>query len=454
VSDILAIDVGTTVFKMGVFTSKLEKKCESSRSYQVNIYDEVKTDIEPEKWWQALRDCCTEQRKFLSSVGVISFSVTTPSLVPMAEDGTALGPSILFLDGRSHQQAKEIRERVGEETFLRETSNLPVSGGASICSILWIRKNQPEIWAATAKFGSANTYMIKRLTDQWAVDPSTQSFSGLYNTARNDLTWNKDILALSEIPEAKLPPLLQSYHKAGEILPEVARELRLPKYCNVLCGGNDALLGALAGGLTSPGDIHNVCGTGEGTLVCIGVPVSSRSFNLRCHVIPNLWIIMFMLQTGGKAYEWFHSVFCQDMTKDQFFNDYIPFVLDSFFGSEDLDSLEASLPEYVPFLQGSRYTTEQLTASFSGLKLETTREKILLSLIRGNAVYQGQFLREVASLVKLGPKVMVTGGGAKIRGILRAKKRWTGDFEYQYQDQSALLGAAILGQFYQTKRYP
>jgi hypothetical protein len=55
--------------------------------------------------------------------------------------------------------------------------------------------------------------------------------------------------------------------------------------------------------------------------------------------------------------------------------------------------------------------------------------------------------------VKLGRKVMTTGGGAKIRGYLQAKKRWTGDFEYEYQDQSSLLGAAMLGQFHQTGRY-
>jgi hypothetical protein len=62
-------------------------------------------------------------------------------------------------------------------------------------------------------------------------------------------------------------------------------------------------------------------------------------------------------------------------------------------------------------------------------------------------------IREVADLVKISRIVMTTGGGAKIRGFLEAKKRWKGDFEFRYQDQSSLLGAALLGQFYQTKRY-
>jgi sugar (pentulose or hexulose) kinase len=451
--DILAVDVGTTAFKIGVFSSDLEKRCETSRNYQINLYDHGKADIEPEKWWWALHDSCAELKDFLSSVGVVSFSVTTPGFVPMDENGSALGPAILMLDGRSHKQAREIREKVGEEKFLRETCNLPVSGGSSLCSILWIRENQPEIWDASAKFGHCNTYMVKRFTGEWAIDPSTTSITGLYNTARHDLTWNRDVLALAEISESKLPPLMQSYHKVGKILPEVARELGLPEDGDVLCGGNDAVIAALSGGFTSPGDINNICGTCEITNVCVDRPVSSRNFNVRCHVIPNRWVTFFVLNTGGMALDWFHSLFCREMTQDQFYNEYVPSVLDSFLGSDDPDRLEADLPDYVPFLQGCRYSLEQMTASFSGLTLETTREKMLLGMIKGNAVYHGEHLKEVAKLVKLGRTVMTTGGGAKIRGFLEAKKRWTGDFEYLYQDQSSLLGAAMLGQFYLTGKH-
>ena len=54
--DILAIDVGTTAFKMGVFGPDLEKKAETSRDYEINLYGHGKADIESEKWWQALAD--------------------------------------------------------------------------------------------------------------------------------------------------------------------------------------------------------------------------------------------------------------------------------------------------------------------------------------------------------------------------------------------------------------
>jgi xylulokinase len=451
--DILAIDVGTTSLKMAVFSADLEKRCEVSRSYEVHLYDRGKADIEPERWWQALRECCIGAKKFLSSVGIISFSGTTPGMVPMAEDGRALGPAILMLDGRSHKQAREIRQKVGEEKFLREICNLPTSGGSSLCSLLWIRENQPQVWKAMAKFGHYNTYMVKRFTGEWAIDPSTTSLTCLYNTARHDLTWNQDVLAAAEIPENMLPPLMQSHDKVGEILPEIARNLGLPKDCAVLCGGNDAVLAFLSGGLINPGDINNICGTCEITSVVVDRPVSSPHFNVRTHVIPNRWVTFFVLNAGGIALDWFHSVFCREITKDQFYEEYIPFVIENFFESGDQDPLEAEFPEYVPFLQGSRYSQEQLTASFSGLSLETTREKIFMGLIKGIAIYHGENLKEVASLVRLGRRVMTSGRGAKIRGYSHVKKRWTGDFEYEYQDQSSLLGAAILGQFYQTGRY-
>jgi xylulokinase len=442
-SHILSIDVGTTAFKLGILTSQLELQAEASRSYRVNVHSGGCADIEPAKW-TALRECCADVRDFLPSVGVITLSVTTPGLTPMAVDGRALGPAILFFDGRSHAQARAIRSLVGDDRFLEETCNLPVSGGSSLSSILWIRENQPDLWAATDKFGHTNTYMVKRLTGNWAIDPSTVSITGLYNSAANDLTWNKRVLELAQIPASKLPPLMHSYEVVGDLLPQVADELGLPRDCNVLCGGNDATLAALSGGVTQSGTINNVCGTCEITSVCLDQPVASPNFNVRCHILPGHWLTFFILNTGGKALEWFHSVFCADMPENSFYQEYVPTVLDEFFHNPDRDRVEAELPEYIPFLGGSRYSLEKLKAAFEGVTLETDRKAFLLSLIRGNTLYHGHHLQEVGSMVKLGRRVITTGGEARIHGFTQVKKRWMGDFQYEYQDQSSVLGAAML----------
>ena len=448
--DILAIDVGTSVLKLGVFSPTLEKRSEARRAYDPHIYDNGKADIDPEAWWQALRESCAEVRESLAAVGTISLSVTTPALTPMAADGTPLAPAVLFFDGRSHEQSRAIRQIVGEDRFLTETGNLPVSGGSSLSSILWFRDNCPDLWARTAKFGHCNTYLLKRMTGEWAIDPSTTSITGLYNTTVSDLTWNTDVLRLAGIREDMLPPLLQSYDPVGTILPAVADELGVPSDATVLCGGNDAVLAALSGGLVEPGDINIVSGTCDIASVCTDRPVASRDFNLRCHVIPGRWLTFFVLNAGGEGIDWFHRVLCRELDAEQFYGEYVPRVLEAFFADPDADAREAGLPEYAPFLGGSRYSVERVTGSFGALTLETTRDDLLVSLVRGNMQYLGGHLRQVAGLVGLGRKVGISGGGAAIRGMLEARRRWTGPFEYIFQDQSSLRGAAMLGQIHVT----
>lgn len=447
-SEILAIDIGTTTFKVGVFDASLQLRAQTSRTYAFRLYDRVKADIDPELWWQALRETCAELGKHLAEVRVVSLAVTTPGLTAMDASGRAMSPAILFLDGRSHAQARNIRASLGDAYFLEQACNLPVSGGSSLSSILWLRDEQPELWQATSVFGHCNTYMVKRLTGEWAIDPSTASITGLYNTARHDLTWLEPVLECAHLPKSKLPPLMLSHDVVGQVLPRVASELGISPKAIVLCGGNDAVLAALSAGLRNPGDISTVHGTCDITSVCADRPLRSANFNVRCHVLPHRWMTFFILNTGGRALEWFHSVFCREMPADQFYGDYVPKVLSSLLDSPDVESLEEQLPSYVPYLQGSRYSLEQLSAGLSNLALETTREMILLSIIRGNLQYDAQNLREVATLMPLGRKVMTSGGLARIPGFLKAKRRWVGDFDYQFEDQSSLRGAAMLGQMH------
>jgi xylulokinase len=446
VTDVLSIDVGTTAFKMGVFGPDLEPKCSASREYEVHVYDQGKADIDPQKWWDALRSCCQELQSHLADVGIVSLSVTTPGLTPMAEDGTALGPAILFFDRRSQQQAQRIRCRLGEEFFLTEACNLPVSGGSSLCSILWLHDNQPDIWDRTCKFGHTNTYMVKRLTGQWAVDPSTTSITGLYDTRRNQLAWLGDVLEQAGIAPEKLPTLMPSHAAAGTILPEIAEELDLPRDTVVLCGGNDAVLAGLSAGIAQAGDVIDIVGTCEIAAVCLDHPVGSPNYNIRCHVLPGRWMTFFVLNTGGKALEWFHSVFCRDMSKSEFYERFVPETITDYLSQGHLN--EDALPEYTPYLQGSRYSLESLTAAFSNVTLETDRRQMLLGLLRGNLQYVGGHLKEVSRFIELKQPIITTGGGAKIRGIDLLKKRWLAASEYRYQDQSSLLGAAMLGKMY------
>ena len=144
---ILSVDIGTTAMKMGVFEEDgddLNLIRQLSRDYAINTYnDGLFSDIEQEKWQKAFVNGCEAMADLMAEVDVISLSGTTPGLTAMNENGEALYPAILMLDQRSRAQAQRIITTIGLEALLKATANMPVAGGCSLASILWIKDNLP-----------------------------------------------------------------------------------------------------------------------------------------------------------------------------------------------------------------------------------------------------------------------------------------------------------------------
>jgi xylulokinase len=438
---ILAIDIGTTALKMGVFqgddTQDLRQIREFRRGYEISVYnDGLFGDIEQHKWVEAIQAGCVEMAEVVSQVDVIALSGTTPGLSAMGADGSALYPAILMLDQRSRKQAAELIEAVGLSSLLRHTGNMPVAGGCSLAGILWLKENEPALYKKTACFGHSNSFVAAWLTGQFAIDPSSASLTGIYNTAANDLTWNHGIAEAVGFDVTKLPPVFPSHASIGTVRPNRANELGLLKRPKVIIGGNDAVLAAYSAGITEPGQTINVNGTCEITLVCLPECYASPAYNVRAHVVPGRWLTLYVMNAGGKAFEWFRSVFCSELSIEEFWNGFVPGALEKW-------TERQSLVEYQPYLLGSRYSVEPLRASFAGMTAGTTREELLAALVRGLATYQREHLKEIALRVPLAGDIYVTGGALN-ESVLNAKRKWLLDTNYLYREQSSLLGAAQL----------
>ncbi len=444
-STVLAVDVGTTCMKIAIIRDAQEIIVETEQPYSINIRQGEQRDIDTALWWNAFLACCHRIKSRLHEVEAVGFSVSTPGATALGANGEALTPAVLFLDGRSKKQAQTIRDLIGEETLLRSTSNLPASGGCTASTLLWWKDHHPDIFDNAAYFGHTNTFFCKRLTGNWGMDPSTASLTALYNTTVNDGTWNAEIAERLDIPLEKLPPIISSWEPVGHLLPIWAEETGLPRHTPILMGGNDAMCAALNGGVTREGAILDICGTCEIISIGLSHAIPGRNYNIRCHVIPGLWSTLYVLNTGGKALEWFHRNFCREMEVDVFYNRYVPEVIEDYFQS----GLLWDIPDYDVFLAGDRYSTEDRRAAFHRLTLETTREHLLLALIRDNNRYMARHLQEMARHITLAPRIHLTGGGLSEISI-RCKKQWMGDYEYVLQSNSSLMGAAQLAHYHIT----
>jgi xylulokinase len=441
---ILGVDIGTTSMKMGVFRvvdNALNLVRQFTQEYEVNIYnDGLFGDIEQDKWKRALAAGCKEMEDLIVDVDVVSLSGTTPGLTAMDKDGQALYPAILMLDQRSRKQAKFIIETIGIEHLLETTANMPVAGGCSLASILWLKDNCSEVFAKTYKFGHSNTYIAHWLTGRFAIDPSSASLTALYNTVRNDFTWNEDIAGTFGLSLDQLPQIVPAYESVGRINKSLAQKLGFRKEPPVLIGGNDAVLAAYSMGINEPGDIINVNGTCEINLVCLDKCLASANYNIRAHVLPNRWLTLHVMNAGGKALDWYKSLFCSELSAEEFYDSFLPEVIETWLERQ-------SDVTYVPYLMGSRYSLEPLKAQLLGLTQQTTREEILAGIVRGLCEYQKAHLEEIGKNVTLQNVIHVTGGATN-PALMRAKSKWMRECEYVHNEQSSMKGAAMLGQKY------
>ena len=444
---ILSVDIGTTAMKMGVFEERegdLNLVGQFNREYPINTYnDGLFSDIEQEKWQLAFAAGCKEMSDHMPEIDVIALSGTTPGLTAMDREGNALYPAILMLDQRSRPQAQRIIDIVGLKKLLNVTANMPVAGGSSLAGILWLKDNMPEVFNRTHVFGHSNTFMARWLSDKFAMDPSSASITAMYNTVSNDMTWNKEILDVFDIEISRLPELIPAYHSTGRIRANLARKFGLKKEPPILIGGNDAVLAAYSVGIREPGEIFNINGTCEITMVCLPKCFPSRNYNIRTHVIPERWFSFYVMNAGGKALEWFKNLFCSEMTEERFYTDFLPQAIDSWLDRE-------SGVTYIPYLMGSRYSLAPLKAEFRGLTQETSREELVAALVRGLYQYQRENLKEVSLEMPLADEILVSGGAVN-EALIRAKTRWMRNCSYRFETESSLKGAAMLGQKFLMK---
>ncbi len=445
---ILAVDIGTTGMKMGVFQfsdGMPNLVRQFSLAYEVNIYnDGLFGDIEQDKWKTAFIAGCKEMQDVISDVDVISLSGTTPGLTAMDKDGQALYPAILMLDQRSRKQARFIIETVGAEDLLNTTANMPVAGGCSLASILWIKDNYPDIFNKTYKFGHSNTYFAHWLTGSFAIDPSSASLTALYNTVDNDFTWNDSIASTFGLSLDQLPQIIPAYESVGRVSKSLAQKLGFKKESPVIIGGNDAVLAAYSVGINKPGDIINVNGTCEITLVCLDKCLVSANYNIRAHVLQDRWLTLHVMNAGGKALDWYKNLFCSELSAEEFYDSFLPQAIEN--------CLERQTGvTYVPYLMGSRYSLEPLKAQLLGLTQQTTREEILAAIVKGLCEYQKEHLEEIEKKIPLKNVIHVTGG-ATSPALMRAKSKWMRDCKYIHNEQSSMKGAAMLGQKFLDNR--
>ena len=214
-------------------------------------------------WWH---DFVLLSRQLLLESGIdakkivgLGISAIAPCVLPIDKQGRPLRPAILYgLDTRASDEIIELEKILGRESIF-ENSALHLSSQAAGPKILWIRKNEPEIWKKTSSILTGSGYLVYKLTGKKVIDFYTATaYAPLLDIKQR--TWSEE-MAVPITPLERLPELMWSNQVAGKVTSEAARQTGLATGTPVVAGTADAATEALSAGLSEVGDLMVMYGS-------------------------------------------------------------------------------------------------------------------------------------------------------------------------------------------------
>ena len=311
---ILAHDLGTTGNKASLFDSAGEALASSFFGYDTEFAHVNWAEQNPEDWWQAV---CVSTKALLSQASVsekdiacITFSGQMMGCVAVDAKARPLRNAIIWADMRAESEADFLIEHAGWEETYRITGHR-ASSSYSGAKILWIRNNQPELFAQAHKFIHAKDFIVARLTGNFVTDYSDASGMNLYNLKEKD--WSDKILAAIELDRERLPELHASTDIVGEVLPQVAEEVGLAPGTPVVIGGGDGSCAAVGAGVVRQGSAYNYIGSSSWIGIATSEPIldpKMRTFTW-AHLVPDMFSPTGTMQAAGGSYQWVRDVLCE-----------------------------------------------------------------------------------------------------------------------------------------------
>ena len=312
-SFLIGLDIGTTSVKAGIFDASGRQVAAASHDYRIDHPKPDWAEIDAEVYWQA---AITTIRHALSvgavepgKVAAIGVSSQGETVIPVDAAGRALGRAVVWLDNRARAEARHLAAQFGDREVYERTGVPSISPTWTACKLLWWRRHEPDLFAATYRFMLVEDFILQRLKGRFVTDRGVQSTTLLYDIGRQG--WWVPMLDAVGIGPERLSELVQPGAVVGELAEAAADALGLPRAVRVVVGGMDQGAGAVGVGNIAPGMISESTGgalTLQATIADPGLD-PTRLTPVYVHSVPGQYIYCPVCPTGGMALTWFRDQF-------------------------------------------------------------------------------------------------------------------------------------------------
>lgn len=444
---LIGLDIGTTGCKATIFDAEGTVLAHASREYNIDIPQPSWAEQDPEQVWRMAYQAVGASYRSLGRtepVSAIGLSVQGEAIIPVGKSGEALRPAILGMDTRTVLQNDWLRERFGAEHLFHHTG-MPVHTINTLPKLLWLKENEPDLWAKASQFLLYEDFMIRKLTGQAAISHCLASRTQLYDLKNGN--WSQIILSAIDLDATRLAHIFPSGTAIGEIKAELVNEWGFPNRPQVVTGGHDQACGALGVGLVETGLSMVSTGTAEVVEVALDSPhlnkeLQQGNISVYRHVVSGLYLAMTLNHSGGLILRWFRDNFCQHEKSVAERTGADPYDL-IFQSASDQPSSLLLLPHFAG--SGTPHFDTKSKGALLGLTFATTRADVARAILEGLTFelrYNLEVLQKGGVCIK---ELRVIGGGARSQIWLKLKADITGIPVIMPKiSEAASWGAAIL----------
>lgn len=100
----------------------------------------------------------------------MALSCQGEAVVPVDGDGRAMRPMILGMDTRTTVENRWLDEQFGADALFARTG-MALHTINTLPKLLWLQRNEPEIWAAANQFLLYEDFFLRRLTGAAVISP-------------------------------------------------------------------------------------------------------------------------------------------------------------------------------------------------------------------------------------------------------------------------------------------
>ena len=258
---LLGVDVGTSSTKAVLARPDGGVVATAQRNHDLSLPRPGWAEHDAEEiWWSDFVSVCRELLgKADDGIAAVCASGIGASLLPADEEGNPLRPAILYgIDSRAEGEIEELNDRYGREKLLERCGSVCTTQAVGP-KLLWLRRNEPEVWEKTDKFFMANGFIAWRLTGEYVLDHhSASQCDPLYDVHENRWIGER---AEEIAPGLPLPRLLWPAEVVGEVTQRASEETGIPAGTPVAAGTIDAWSEGASVGVQTPGDLMLMYGT-------------------------------------------------------------------------------------------------------------------------------------------------------------------------------------------------